>query len=154
MLCCGRSSSCRLVTKSVLRGTAAPHQCQNLHDRKTNSLRHTLVIASQMRNTLDKKRFKFTSKIQNFLLNFAGDLFSFFFHNFLLKETYFLAVQIINFVSPTPDLVSAVWPHAKYWFWVWQGLVQCRLYTMNSQIDLGSSWEWQTSNILPEQVQL
>lgn len=51
------------------------------------------MIASQMRNTLDKKRFKFTSKIQNFLLNFAGDLFSFF-HNFLLKKTYFLAVQV------------------------------------------------------------
>lgn len=126
-----------------------------LRGRETDSLRRSQQCHSRAGVHRSKKLFRFFIKNSAFAIEFSwGFFFSSFCHDFLLEETYFLAVQIINFVSPTPHLVSAVWPHMNYWFWVWQSLVHHRLYTMNSQIDLGSSREWQTSNVLPEQVQL
>lgn len=139
MLCCGHGSSCHslpvlsLVTVWTLWWRIPPRPW----DRQPEA--HSNRGISGEEYTGQKYCLDFHQKFDTCHLIYLGIFY--FCNDFLWEGTYFLAAQIINFGSPVSHLVSAVWPRMHYWFWVWQSLIRHRVYTVNSQIDLGSSWE-------------
>lgn len=137
VLCCGHCCSAptqrglpRWAAATV--GPSAP--------MKVSQMRGTLTKGSVW--ILGKKKKK--SKVRRWILL----RFFFFILVFLLEEAGFLSVRITVFVSPVSHLVCAVWPRIHYWCGAWRSLI----HATHSQIDLGSSWQCQATNIHPKQA--